>query len=73
MVSAAPDWSLIREIVRRIEADPCGGIHRAALAARFGLPAYGPSMKHALMIAWTHKKVDFCGQYVVRPAVRSAR
>jgi hypothetical protein len=62
-----PDWSLIREIVRQVYAAPAGGIHRSELAERFSLPAYGESMKAALGIAWRHKKIDFCGQYVVRP------
>jgi len=62
-----PDWRLIREIVRVVSADPCGGIHRAELAERFCLPAYGECMRSALGIAYRHKKIDFCRQYVVRP------
>ena len=62
-----PDWSLIKVIVRMVNADPCGGLHREELAARFGLSAYGPAMRAAFGIAWRHRKIDFCGQYVVRP------
>jgi hypothetical protein len=50
-----------------VSADPCGGIHRAELAERFCLPAYGECMRSALGIAYRHKKIDFCRQYVVRP------
>jgi hypothetical protein len=67
MTRPPPDWGLIREIVRQVHAAPCGGIHRAELAERFHLPAYGTCMKDALGIAWRHKRIDFCGQYVVRP------
>jgi hypothetical protein len=67
MVSHAPDWSLIKQIVRLVHADPCGGLHRAELAAYFNLDPYGPAMRAALGIAWRHRKVDFCGQYVVKP------
>jgi hypothetical protein len=62
-----PDWGLIREIVRVVSADPCGGIHRAELAERFSLAAYGSCMKDALGVAWRHRKIDFCGQYIVKP------
>jgi hypothetical protein len=65
-MTSAPDWSLIREIVRVVNSVPCGGIHRAELAELFHLPARGPSMRNALGIAWRHRKIDFCGQYVVR-------
>lgn len=67
MTRLPPDWSLIREIVRTIHAAPGGYMHRAELAERFHLPARGTCMKDALGIAWRHKKIDFCGQYVVRP------
>lgn len=69
MTRPPPDWSLIKEIVRRVEAAPCGGLHRAELAAMFGLPAYCPSMRAALGIARQHRKIDFCGQYVVKPPI----
>jgi hypothetical protein len=62
-----PDWSLIKELVRVVYAAPGGYMHREDLAARFCLPAYGESMRHALGIAWRHKRIDFCQQYVVRP------
>lgn len=62
-----PDWSLIKEIVRQVYAAPGGGIHRGELADRFSLPAYGESMRSALGIAYRHRKIDFCRQYVVRP------
>ena len=63
----SPDWSLIREIVRQVHTAPGGGLHRNQLAERFCLPAYGECMRSALGIAYRHKKIDFCGQYVVRP------
>lgn len=66
MVSRVPDWSLIRQIIRRVEADPCGAMHRADLAAVFGLPAYGELMRAAVGIAWQHRKIDCCRDYVVR-------
>lgn len=56
-------------LLARVEAAPCGGLHRAELAAMFGLPAYCPSMRAALGIAWQHRKIDFCGQYVVKPPI----
>jgi hypothetical protein len=62
-----PDWSLIREIIRTVHAAPAGGMHRAELAERFSLPAYGDCMREALGIAYWHRKIDFCRQYVVRP------
>ena len=58
MTRPPPDWSLIKEIVRRVDAAPCGGMHRAELAAAFGLPAYCPSMRAALGIAWQHRQID---------------
>ena len=67
MSSLPPDWPLIREIVRIVCADPCGGIHREALAGKLHLPARGRSVSDALGIAYRNKKIDFCGQYVVKP------
>ncbi len=67
MSSLPPDWPLIRYIIRTVHADPCGGIHRQALADKTGLPARGRSMRDALGIAYRNKKIDFCGQYVVKP------
>lgn len=69
-MSLQPDWSLIRGIVRLVHADPCGGVHRAELAARFCLPAHGPAMRAALGIAYRHHKIDFCRQYVVKSPIR---
>jgi len=60
-----PSWPLIRAIVRAVHADPCGGIHRADLAARLHVPAYGEPMRTALGVAYRHRKIDFCLQYVV--------
>lgn len=65
-----PDWSLVDGIVARVRAAPGGGLHRAELAEGFRLPSYGDCMKDALMVAWRQRRIDFCGQYVVVPAVR---
>jgi hypothetical protein len=65
--SLAPDRSLIRRLVRIVHKDPCGGLHREALAERLHLPARGRVMGDALGIAYRNKKIDFCGQYVVKP------
>ena len=65
--SLPPDWPLIRQIVRIVYADPCGGIHREALAGKLHLPARGRSVSDALGIAYRNRKIDFCGQYVVKP------
>lgn len=62
-----PDWLLIDAIVRRVRTAPGGGLHRAQLGAYFGLPAYGACMREALFVAYRQRKIDFCGQYVVRP------
>ena len=64
------DWPLIRRLARIVHNDPCGGIHRDALAERLHLPPRGRCMAGALGIAYRNKKIDFCGQYVVKPAVR---
>jgi hypothetical protein len=61
----AADWLLIRYLIRAVHADPCGGIHRADLAARLHVPAYGEPMRTALGVAYRHRKIDFCLQYVV--------
>jgi DNA-binding MarR family transcriptional regulator len=63
-----PDWLLIREIVRIVHADPCGGIHREELAERLQLPSRGRALTDALMVAYRRKQIDFCGRYVVKPA-----
>lgn len=67
MTREAPDWLLIRHIVRIVHADPCGGIHREELARRLHLPARGRCLSDALVIAYKNHKLDFCGQYVVKP------
>jgi hypothetical protein len=64
-MSRDPDWLLIRRIIRIVTER--GGLHRAELAEALHLPAYGESMQTALAIAWKQRKIDFCGQYVVRP------
>jgi hypothetical protein len=63
----AADWPLIRYLVRAVCNDPCGGIHRRDLAAMTGLPAHGRCLSDALAIAYKNKKIDFCGQYAVKP------
>jgi len=73
MSSMPPDWPLIRYIVRAVHADPCGGIHRQALAQMAGLPPYGRSMRDALGIAYRNKKIDFCGQHAVKPIPLTGR
>jgi hypothetical protein len=65
-VSRDPDWPLIRQIIRIVHEAP-GGLHRADLAAALSLPPYGESMQTALAVAWKQRKIDFCGQYVVKP------
>lgn len=66
-MSRDPDWVLIRRIIRIVDAAPGGGLHRADLAAALHLPAYGEPLKTALFIAYRKHKIDFCGQYVVKP------
>lgn len=67
MSSRPPDWPLIDEIVRRVQAAPGGGMHRADLGRSLGLPAYSRCVREALFVAYAQRKIDFCGQYVVRP------
>jgi hypothetical protein len=67
-MSLDPDWSLIRAITRAVAAAPGGGIHRDTLAAHFQLPPHGPAMRDALGVAYRRRQIDFCRQYVVRPA-----
>jgi hypothetical protein len=71
--SPQPDWVLIRRIVRYVNSAPGGGLHRRELAERTGLPAWGPVMRNALLVAWSRKSVDFCGDWVVMPAHKAAR
>lgn len=62
-----PDWRLVWRLIRTVHADPCGGIHRDALAEKLGLLPEGPSMREALGIAYRRRQIDFCRQYVVKP------
>jgi hypothetical protein len=62
-----PDWPLIQRLVRIVHTAPGGGLHREELAEKLGIPARGPSMREALMIAYRNRKIDFCRQYVVKP------
>ena len=73
MSSLPPDWPLIRHLVRIVHTDPCGGLHREALAERLHLPARGRVLGDALGIAYRNKKIDFCGQYVVKPVTGHLR
>jgi hypothetical protein len=68
-----PDWPLINRLVRIVHNDPCGGLHREALAERLHLPARGRVLGDALGIAYRNKKIDFCGQYVVKPVTGHLR
>jgi hypothetical protein len=63
----APDWALLQRLVRIVHNDPCGGLHRAELAEKLGLPEHHPSLRKALMVAYRQRRVDFCRQYVVKP------
>jgi hypothetical protein len=67
------DWTLYRQLIRIVHADPCGGIHRDELAERCGVPPRGKAIGQALGIAYRHKKIDFCGQYVVKPVTGHPR
>jgi hypothetical protein len=62
-----PDWALIRQIIRIVHNDPCGGLHRDALAERCGVAPRTKYLDRALAIAYRRKKIGFCGQYVVKP------
>jgi hypothetical protein len=73
MSGLPPDWPLIRHIVRIVHNDPCGGIHREALAEQLHLPARGRCLSDALGIAYRNMKIDFCGQYVVKPVTGHPR
>jgi hypothetical protein len=64
---SAPDWRLIRQIIRIVHADPCGGIHRQALAEKLRLPASSRVLGDALAVAYRNRKIDVCGPYVVKP------
>ena len=70
MSGQPPPWPLVRQIIRIVTAAPGGGLHRADLADRLGLPAYGEAFKAALMIAYKRGEIDFCGQYAVTTSER---
>jgi hypothetical protein len=61
-----PDWLLIRQVVRIVHNAPGGGLHRAELAEKVGLPPDSPALRQALMIAYRNHKISFCRQYVVK-------
>ena len=65
-----PDWTLIRARTRTVNNTPGGGLHRGELAEKLRMPAHGPLMHQALMIAYRRKLIDFCRQYVVKPVSR---
>jgi hypothetical protein len=67
------DWLLIRRLVRIVHTDPCGSIHREALAERLRLPPRGKALSDALMVAYRRKQIDFCQQYVVKPVPPNGR
>jgi hypothetical protein len=62
-----PDWTLVWRLIRIVHADPCGGIHRDALAERLGLSPYSRELSHAIGIAYRKKKIDCCDRYIVKP------
>jgi hypothetical protein len=63
-VTLPPDWAMIRQVVRIVHADPCGGIHREGLAEMLQLPAGSRALSDVLVIAYRSKKIDFCRQYI---------
>jgi hypothetical protein len=60
------DWSLIRRLVRIVNADPCGGIHRDALAEKLHMPPDSKAFGQALAIATRRGQIDWCGRYAVK-------
>jgi hypothetical protein len=62
-----PDWPLMKRLIGRVRNDDCGGLHRLALADELRVPPGSRAFTNALMIAYANKKIDFCGQYVVKP------
>jgi hypothetical protein len=66
MTREPPDWSLINRIVRIVHSAPGGGLHRAELAEKIGLPPESPALRQALMIAYRRHQIDFVRQYVVK-------
>ena len=63
-----PDWVLIWRLMRLVAADPCGGIHRSALAEKLGLTPYSPEFSRAVGIAYRKKRIDVCDRYIVKLA-----
>jgi hypothetical protein len=61
-----PDWSLIRQIVRIVNDDPCGGIHRDELAEKLHMPPGSKALGQALAIATRRRQIDWCGRYAVK-------
>jgi DNA-binding MarR family transcriptional regulator len=61
-----PDWSLYRQIIRIVHADPRGGLHRDELAEKCGVPPRGKAIGQALAITYRRGHIDYCGQYVVK-------
>jgi hypothetical protein len=62
-----PDWLLIKQLIRIVHDDPCGGIHRSELAERLQVSPSSPVLRTALAVAYRTKKIDYCGRYVVKP------
>lgn len=74
-MNAPPDWLLIRAVIRAVN-DPrwAGGVHRQHLAELVGVPPHGPDLRQAIGIAWRTRKIDACGQYIVKvPAAALSR
>jgi hypothetical protein len=46
-----------------VRSDPAGGIHRADLADRLGLP--WAELRPGLFLAYRKRWTDFCGPYIV--------
>lgn len=68
--SQMTDWTLIDRLVKLVNSAPGGGLHRLELGTMPGVPDHGSHIRDALMIAYSRKRIDFCGQYVVRPVRR---
>lgn len=72
-MSGQADWLLVRRLARIVQYAPGGGMHRADLADRAGLPSWSADFRDALTIAYARRLVDFCGRsYVVRPGRNNA-
>lgn len=66
------DWPVIKRITMIVRAAPGGGLHRDELAERLQPLDYA-TFTESLMIAYRLKRIDFCRQYVVRPATERKR